>query len=170
MSKGMQANFPTISPDGRRLAAAGAGMGGLVLRDVDASPDTETPFEPDPRPGARLWPYSWSAANQLLGLLVSTEGAMSGIGTYDITTKQYRTVSTAYTSYAVPMWLRDGRRFLVRAAGGIDLMDSETGVRKPLTVVRGYMIGRSLGLSADNTWYSYTETGTEGDIWIARLR
>ena len=95
---------------------------------------------------------------------------MSGIGTYDIATKQYRTVSTAYANYAVPLWLRDGRRFLIRAAGGIDLVDSATGARKPLTAVRGYMIGRSLSVSADNTWYSYTETGTEGDIWVARLK
>ncbi len=170
LTTSMQANFPTISPDGRRLAAAGVGMAGLVLRDVDASPDAEPAFEPEPRPGERLWPYSWSQENQLLGLLVSREGGMSGIGTYDIATKQYRTVSTAYANYAVPLWLRDGRRFLIRAAGGIDLVDSGTGARKALTAVRGYMIGRSLSVSADNTWYSYTETGTEGDIWIARLK
>jgi hypothetical protein len=79
-------------------------------------------------------------------------------------------VPSAHVNYGVPLWLRHGRRFLIRAAGGIDLVDSETGTRKPLTPVRGYMIGRSLSVSADNTWYSYTETGTEGDIWIARFK
>ena len=170
LTRGLQSNFPTISPDGRRLAIAGVSTGGLVIRPVDAAPEEQTSFEPEPRPGERLWPYSWSADNRLLGLLINREGELSGVGIYDIATKQYRTASAAYTNYAVPLWLRDGRRFLVRSAGGIDLVDSATGARKQLTAVRGYMIGRSLGISADNTWYSYTETGTEGDIWIARLK
>ena len=51
LTNSMQANFPTISPDGRRLAAAGVGIAGLVLRDVDAPPDAPTSFEPEPRPG-----------------------------------------------------------------------------------------------------------------------
>lgn len=28
----------------------------------------------------------------------------------------------------------------------------------------GYLIGRSMGVSKDNRWITYTETGTEGDI------
>ena len=42
--------------------------------------------------------------------------------------------------------------------------------RKMLTHVRGYHIGKSLSVAADNTWYSYKETGTEGDVWIAIVR
>ena len=50
------------------------------------------------------------------------------------------------------------------------IVDSVTGARKVLTRVRGYMIGRSLSIGGDDAWYSYTETGTEGDIWIARIK
>ena len=59
---------------------------------------------------------------------------------------------------------------LIRTQAGIELVDGVTGARKMLTRVRGYMVGRSLSLSSDNSWYSYTETGTEGDIWIARIK
>ena len=118
-----------------------------------------------------FWPYSWSVANRLVGIIVTKEGAVDGVTTYDIATKQYRPVpGDEYRSYAVPAWLRDGRRFLIRTATGIELVDSVTGTRKMLTRVRGYMVGKSLSVSTDNTWYSYTETGTEGDIWIARIK
>ena len=39
-----------------------------------------------------------------------------------------------------------------------------------LTNVRGYFIGECFSVAADNSWYSYTETGTEGDVWIAVVR
>jgi hypothetical protein len=118
-----------------------------------------------------FWPYSWSLANRLLGIIVTKEGGVTGVSTYDIATKQYRAVPVdEYRSFAVPAWLRDGRRLLIRTQTGIDLVDSVTGRRKMLTRVRGYMVGRSVSLSSDNTWYSYTETGTEGDIWIARIK
>ena len=74
------------------------------------------------------------------------------------------------TTYAITDWLRDGRRFLIRTTSGIALINSATGARKMLTQVRGYFVGRSLSISPDNRWYSYTETGTEGDIWIATIK
>ena len=32
------------------------------------------------------------------------------------------------------------------------------------------MVGRSVGVSHDNKWITYTETATEGDVWIATLK
>jgi hypothetical protein len=49
-----------------------------------------------------------------------------------------------------PVWLADSRRVLVRRPDGI--------------------VGRSVGVSRDNRWITYTETATEGDIWLATLR
>ena len=31
------------------------------------------------------------------------------------------------------------------------------------------MIGRSVGVSRDDRWITYTETATEGDIWLMNL-
>jgi hypothetical protein len=36
--------------------------------------------------------------------------------------------------------------------------------------VGGYVTGRSLGVSADGRSITYTETGTEGEIWLATLK
>jgi hypothetical protein len=32
------------------------------------------------------------------------------------------------------------------------------------------MVGRTVGVSRDNRWITYTETATEGDIWIAAIK
>jgi len=171
MTKDANSNFPTVSPDGQHVATAGVSAGGTQIRAVSADVGAEAQFEPAPGPNQMFWPYSWSSSNRLLGIVVTKEGAVAGVTTYDVATKQYRPVPVdEFRSYGVPAWLRDGRRFLIRNAAGIELVDSVTGARKMLTRVRGYMVGRSLSLSTDNTWYSYTETGTEGDIWIARIK
>ena len=32
------------------------------------------------------------------------------------------------------------------------------------------MIGHTVGVSRDNRWITYTETATEGDLWMVTLR
>jgi hypothetical protein len=67
------------------------------------------------------------------------------------------------------LWLRDGRRVIFRGKKGVFLLDTKTRTVKPLVSVGGYSSGRSLGLTADGRTISYTETATEGDIWLMRL-
>jgi len=58
---------------------------------------------------------------------------------------------------------------VVRDESGIFFQDLH-GTRKMLVDVGGYAVGRSVGVSRDRKWITYTETGTEGDIWVARLK
>jgi hypothetical protein len=58
----------------------------------------------------------------------------------------------------------------VRGSDAIALVNADTGERKVLVSVRGYAIGRSVGVSRDDKWITYTETGTEGDVWLATLK
>ena len=46
-------------------------------------------------------------------------------------------------------------------------MDANTGAVRPLLAVGGQIIGKSVGVSRDNRWITYTETGTE-DTTILR--
>ena len=69
----------------------------------------------------------------------------------------------------MPAWLADGRRLIVRRSDGVALIDAGTGAGHLLIPVGGSIIGRSVGVSRDNKWITYTETATEGDIWIASL-
>jgi hypothetical protein len=71
------------------------------------------------------------------------------------------------STWQVPVWLPDGRRLLVRDDRGVSIVRVDTGERKLLIPVRGYAIGRSVGVTHDGKWITYTETGTEGDIWMA---
>jgi len=170
ISKETNANFPVVSPDGKRIATSGVSAAGLLILDAGRSVDAPANPEPAVAPGQIFWPFSWSAANKLLGINVTRQGSIAGVSEYDVDKKQYRSLTGAYSSYAVPLWLRDGHRFLVRSGSGIDLVDGSTGARKVLTAVRGYMVGRSISIGPNDAWYSYTETGTEGDIWIAKIK
>ena len=57
----------------------------------------------------------------------------------------------------------------MRRPDGISIVDATTGASTMLLPVGGNMVGKSVGVSRDNKWITYTETATEGDIWIARL-
>ena len=74
------------------------------------------------------------------------------------------------TDWFAPVWLSDNRRMIVRRADGIAVVDAETGNGRLLVPIGGYMIGESVGVSADNRWITYTDTATEGDVWIANIR
>ena len=69
-----------------------------------------------------------------------------------------------------PAWLSDGRRLLVRGEAGLAVLDASTGAGHAVMPIPGYSVGTSVGLSRDNKWITYTETATEGDIWIATIR
>ena len=69
-----------------------------------------------------------------------------------------------------PKWLRDSRRLLVRDHSGIALLDPATGRTKRLLAVSGYMVGASVGVSPDDRWITYTETATDGDVWLMTLK
>jgi hypothetical protein len=118
-----------------------------------------------------FWPASWSAAGELIGFGNAAPGRIAGYSIYDTNARTYRPVAgTAEPAFSWQVWLNDSRRFLARTTEGISIYSAAAGTRKMLTPVRGYSIGRCLYVAPDNTWYSYTETGTEGDIWLALLK
>jgi hypothetical protein len=69
-----------------------------------------------------------------------------------------------------PAWLADGRRLIVRRPDGIAIVDAATGASRMLLPVGGNMVGKSVGVSRDNRWITYTEAATEGDVWIATIK
>lgn len=168
------ANFSVWSPDGARIAFNGLRATGLTIVGSASAAALTSATEPRLNATDQFWPFSWSADRaRLLGTLVSTSGLGStGVFTYDIASRQYRQVPATLASaegWLLPAWLADGRRFLVRSTDGIFLVHAETGAVRQLVAVRGYMIGRSLSVARDDTSFSYSETGTEGDIWVAML-
>jgi len=68
------------------------------------------------------------------------------------------------------VWLADGRRMIVRRPEGVAVVNADTGASHLVLAVGGDMIGHTVGVSRDNRRITYTETATEGDIWIATLQ
>jgi eukaryotic-like serine/threonine-protein kinase len=165
-------NFPVWSPDGGRLAVSGVGLTGAIIVDSHA-PAVEKPAQPLVVPGGVFWPFSWSASNLLAGIVFGTDAASSGssrLATYSMSTRQFHDVPNSLENgFQIPLWIGDGPKAIVRTESGISIVNMDTGARKALIAVRGYAIGRSVGVSRDSRWITYTETGTEGDIWLATL-
>jgi Tol biopolymer transport system component len=164
-----RANFSVWSPDGRRLAISGVGLGAMFVIDSSArgapmpAPETRTVD------GRTFWPFSWSRKDELAGTLTAADGVASRLAVYSLSSRTFHMVPGAdATSWQVPVWSGDGR-IIVRDGRGISLMRTDTGARRLLVSVGGYAIGRSLGMSRDGRWITYTETGTEGDIWLATI-
>ena len=96
---------------------------------------------------------------------------MRGIAVYSLADGRYDQVvsSNANLNFLWVDWLSDSRRLLVRGEHGISLLDTVTKQSKPLIQVGGYWIGASAGISRDDSKITWTETATEGDVWVAEL-
>jgi len=161
-------NFPVWSPDGRTIAAAVIPQG-WSLYDVSGPLAQATPVpQPEFDASHRFWPMTWTADGRRLGgSLHRANGFADGIAQYELATSRFsRVLETAPVAWLIPVWLADGRRLVVRERTGIGLVDSVTGRRKPLIPVSGYYVGYSVDVTRDNRWITYTETATDGDIWL----
>jgi hypothetical protein len=92
--------------------------------------------------------------------------------TFTVATEKYDKVfeDLEDNSFKIVTWLSDNRRLLVRGRKGISLLDTATGRGELLLAVRGQWVGGSASISRDDRWISYSETGSEGDIWLAELK
>ena len=160
--------FPVWSPDGLRMAFGFAGEW-HIIETTAGKGAVSTPANM-PKPVSPFAPASWSPDGQrIVGL---TGLPTMGLTVYSIATQQFTPVpgemSRGY--WVFPTWLSDGRRVILRRPDGISVVDTTTGAGRSLIQVGGYMTGCSVGISRDNRWITYTETATEGDIWIATMK
>ncbi len=158
-------NFPTWSPDGTRLAITFLGNEWAI---ASANRTMATELDVRTAPPGGFWAMAWSPDGRLIAGGLGSGGGASSPGVYDLSTREYTTLAGFSTVFIVPAWI-DNDRMVLRDESGIFFQDLR-GTRRLLIDVGGYSTGRSLGLSRDSTWITYTETGTEGDIWVARLK
>jgi Tol biopolymer transport system component len=170
------ANIPVYAPDGRRMAIATLRrQGGQVpfgLADLrPAGPSVPARSVPTPELGdAAFWPGSWSAdGKRLVGAVLRKDGTAGVVAVHDLESGRTRAVFEG-EGFVDAIWLPDSRRVLVRDRRGISLLDPATKSVKLLVEVGGTYIGKSVGISRDDRWITYTETGTEGDVWVAELQ
>jgi hypothetical protein len=143
-----------------QLGPGGAGAGGAV--------ETEMP----PPEGARFWPMSWSPdGRRIAGGVMGEDGILRGVGIYSIDTRRYESgPSPQRLAWVVPRWLSDGRRLVVRDTRGIAVLDPATWREKRIVTVGGYAIGQSVRVAPGDRFLTWTETATEGDVWMVSLQ
>jgi dipeptidyl aminopeptidase/acylaminoacyl peptidase len=172
LTKGtMQPNFPTWSPDGKHFSAWTVFKPWWQIMDATRLPAV-TPNESMPQIDANtsFRPMSWSAdGRRILGLATLTDGSTIGSAVYELANRRF-TLFPGAAMWSSTVWLPDSVRFLLRDDRGIWLANSQTRARKLLVTVGGYMVGRSVGVTRDGRWITYTETGTEGEIWLATMK
>jgi hypothetical protein len=122
--------------------------------------------------GARFWPLSWSPnGKRLAGIVIGEDATVHGLGLFSLETRSYEVRRLGgRLDWLAPRWLGDSRRLAVRGARGISIIDTATWQEKPLVEVGGYFIGQTLRVSRDERFLTWTETATEGDIWMVTLR
>jgi len=120
------------------------------------------------------YPASWSAAgDRIAGVVYAPNGASTTLTTYSLQARQFTTVPGSAARSGLwlwPAWLPDGKRLLVRTDAGLIVVDATTGAGHALMPLPGYNVGASAGVSRDGRWITYTETATDGDIWIATIK
>jgi Tol biopolymer transport system component len=161
-------NFPVWSPDGARIAFSGVTARGLFIVDSAGKATKPAGAEPAMETGNQFWPYSWSRDGaSLAGVAIRPDGVIAHLVVYATASRTYSIVpDSSGSNWQVPVWLPDGRRLIVREDRGVAIVRVDTGERTLLIPVRGYAIGRSVGVTRDGKWITYTETATEGDIWM----
>jgi Tol biopolymer transport system component len=127
----------------------------------------------DPQPDANIAfrPWSWSPDGQrLAGIATRPDGTTAGVATYDVATRHFTLFPSTTATWVSAVWLPDSQRFLARDDRGVWVVDTRTRARKLVVTVGGYSVGRSVGVTTDGRWITYTETATEGEIWLATMK
>ncbi|MDQ6892582.1 MAG: protein kinase [Acidobacteriota bacterium] len=166
------ANFPIWSPDGTQVVTE---MIGGAWQSIDARPAVSprsVRTMPDMEGPEKFWPLSWSRDGRLIaGIAVHPDGGIRAVATYTVASGRFEKFDVGSgRAWRTPVFLADGRRLLVRDSHGISILDIATKRSHPLFPVGGYAVGESVGITRDNRWITYTETATEGDVWVADLK
>ncbi|MEO6324129.1 MAG: protein kinase [Thermoanaerobaculia bacterium] len=173
------ANFPIFSPDGTRIAmssiwgsAAEQRTWFLVERKESPTPLDAQRVSTSELGNDSFWPTSWSPDGaRIVGIVVRVDGTDPGIATYDVARKRTEILTMSSDPFwKMPIWMADSRRLLVRDRRGISVLDTVTKKSHLVIEVGGYFVGVSVDVARDDRSITYTETGTEGDVWVAELK
>jgi len=149
--------YPTISPDGRKLACYNDEH--TFVLDLSV-PDAKLEQLPATHQGSRPAFNAWSPdATMLAGELRGRPGVV----VYSVADRTYRPVTT---SGVRPIWLPGGREILYNDAGKLRIVNIETSAIREVTTPLSIS---AQSISADAKTMIYSDRVAESDIWMAEM-
>lgn len=160
--------FPTVSPDGSRLAFFRLSLGGRVLTLGGAN--TEEALPPLPGSGGAFWPRHWSPnGRRILGTRWEASDVSNGLYAYSLETKTYELLDP---KGRIGQWIDESTILVVEGDGRVSITDLSTRKTRDvgkLDVSTWPRTFANLDFSAQARDLVYATTSTEGDIWGATI-
>ena len=160
--------MPVWSPDGSSIAF---GFSQWAIISSSGPVITKPEFQPAVGSTHQFQPTSWSRDGKRLAGVVVT-GPTAAVVVYTIASRTFDWVPGELArgpTWVLPVWLSDNQRLVVRRSNGVALVDARSGAGHLLMPITGTFISRSMSVSHDNRWITFTEAATEGDVWVATL-
>ena len=170
---GLTMTFPTWSPDGSRLTVGTSRREGWFFVDPTRQPGSnhQGPM-PSLAESVDFFPLSWSHdGSSVIGTRLASTGAFTGITRYWLDTGKYENLyDNPGGGFVSCIALADGRHVLARDRDGVFLVDTRTRHVQRLFQVSGQFVGKTVDVTKDERWITFTETAGEGNIWLATFR
>ncbi len=149
--------YPTISPDGKKLATYNDEHTYLLDLSVpDAKLEQLPATHQGSRPAFNAWsPDGTALAGELRG--------RPGIVVYTIADRNYRPVTTSGNR---PLWLPGGKEILYGDNGKLHIVNIDTGDIRDVTTTLGIT---AYSLSADARMLIYSDRQAEADVWMSEV-
>ncbi len=164
------AGWPTLSPDGKRLAylqLRGKGGAAFVLNLMkgwqEQSPEQ---LPPVPNFGGYFSANDWSPdGDKLIGTFINEERNDAGIGTYSLSSRSYEKITD---SGDYPGWLNDSHRFIFQRASKIYSGDIRSSKTQLIFSPPSHVIQHP-AISSDNRMIFFRFLQVEADVWLLNL-
>ena len=163
---GLKRMYPSLSPDGARLAASDQDVRSVAIYETR---DFSKPWRAftaaiEPNVGA-LRVQDWSPDGRSFLMVAATPtGALSSLWSYTVDTGTARRIAACDAA----TWLKDGRRVLCTLESRVMVMDASNAQATALPVGLEGLAGGPR-LAANDSQLFFLQGTTSADIWIARF-